>query len=202
MLRDVGLFVPAGELTTLIGGSGAGKTSLADLVIGLVAPVSGEIRIDGVNLNDIDLRAWRRMVGYVPQEMFLLHESVYTNIALGDEDISREQVWHALERVGARAFVEALPQQLDAPVGERGLLLSGGQRQRIAIARAIVRSPQLLILDEATASLDPLTEAAVVRTVAELRGEMTILAITHQQAFADRADHLYRLHDGIVSNAA
>jgi len=100
------------------------------------------------------------------------------------------------------AVVEALPQQLDAPVGERGLLLSGGQRQRIAIARAIVRSPQLLILDEATASLDPLTEAAVVRTVAELRGEMTILAITHQQAFADRADHLYRLHDGIVSNAA
>lgn len=202
VLRDVSLFVPAGKLTTLIGGSGAGKTSLADLVIGLVAPLSGEIRIDGVRLDDIDLRAWRRMVGYVPQEMFLLHESVYTNIALGDEDISREQVWHALERVGARVFVEAMPGQLDAPVGERGLLLSGGQRQRIAIARAIVRSPQLLILDEATASLDPLTEAAVVRTVAELRGDMTILAITHQQAFADRADHLYRLHDGVVSNAA
>ncbi|MGR9091966.1 MAG: ABC transporter ATP-binding protein [Gammaproteobacteria bacterium] len=202
VLRDVSLFVPAGKLTTLIGGSGAGKTSLADLVIGLVAPLSGNIRIDGVNLNDIDLRAWRRMVGYVPQEMFLLHESVYTNIALGDDDISREQVWSALERVGARAFVEALPLQLDAPVGERGLLLSGGQRQRIAIARAIVRAPRLLILDEATASLDPLTEAAVVRTVAELRGEMTILAITHQQAFAERADYLYRLHDGIVSNAA
>lgn len=202
VLRDVSLFVPAGKLTTLIGGSGAGKTSLADLVIGLVAPVSGNIRIDGVNLDDIDLRAWRRMVGYVPQEMFLLHESVYTNIALGDDDISPEQVWLALERVGARAFVEALPLQLDSPVGERGLLLSGGQRQRIAIARAIVRAPQLLILDEATASLDPLTEAAVVRTVAELRGEMTILAITHQQAFAERADILYRLHDGIVSNAA
>jgi len=202
VLRDVSLFVPAGRLTTLVGESGAGKTSLADLIIGLVSPSRGTVRIDGVSLDDIDIRAWRRQVGYVPQELFLLHESVYTNIALGDPGITEEHVWLALDRVGARSFVEALPDKLDAPVGERGLLLSGGQRQRIAIARAIVCSPELLILDEATASLDPETENAVASTVAELRGDMTILAITHQKAFAERADRLYRLHDGIISHAA
>ena len=202
VLRGVSLFVPAGRLTTLIGASGAGKTSLADLIVGLVAPAAGTIRIDGADIADIDLRAWRRMIGYVPQELFLLHESIYTNVALGDPDIGRADVWQALERVGARRFVEALPEGLDAPVGERGLLLSGGQRQRIAIARAIVCRPELLILDEATASLDPITEHAVVTTVAELRGEMTILAITHQKAFAERADRVYRLEDGLISNAA
>jgi len=202
VLEDVNLFIAAGKLTTLVGASGAGKTSLADLIVGLVSPLRGTIKVDGVDLNEIDIRAWRRMIGYVPQELFLLHESIYTNIALGDPDISREQVWQALHKVGAEAFVQALPEQLDAPVGERGLLLSGGQRQRIAIARAIVSMPRLLILDEATASLDPVTENAVVATVPGLRGEMTILAITHQKAFAERADYVYRLHEGMVSVAA
>ncbi len=202
ILKDVSLFIPAGKLTTLIGASGAGKTSLADLIVGLITPERGTLTIDGIDFNDIDVRAWRGQIGYVPQELFLLHESVYTNIALGDPAITHEQVWRALDRVGARAFIEALPQGLDAPVGERGLLLSGGQRQRIAIARAIVCEPKLLILDEATAALDPVTEAAVVATVAELRGDMTILAITHQKAFAERADRVYRVHDGAVSAAA
>jgi len=202
VLTNVDLFIPAGKLTTLVGASGAGKTSLADMIVGLVMPEHGVIEIDGLDLNTVDLRGWRKMVGYVPQELFLLHESVFTNIALGDRDISEEQVWRALERVGARAFVEALPEKIHASVGERGLLLSGGQRQRIAIARAIVCAPKLLILDEATASLDPITENAVVATVAELRGAMTILAITHQKAFADHADQVYRVHDGVVSAAA
>jgi ATP-binding cassette, subfamily C, bacterial len=199
VLKDVTLFIPAGKLTTLIGASGAGKTSLADIVVGLVTPDRGTIRIDGMDLKDVDIRAWRRMIGYVPQEMFLLHESVFTNITLGDPEISERQVWLALERVGARAFVEALTEKLQAPVGERGLLLSGGQRQRIAIARAIVCAPKLLILDEATASLDPVTENAVVATVADLRGEMTILAITHQKAFGDHSDQVYRIRDGAIS---
>jgi ATP-binding cassette subfamily C protein len=151
---------------------------------------------------EIDIRRWRGMTGYVPQELFLLNESIFTNVALGDPAIDEEQIWWALERVGARAFVDALPEKLAAPVGERGLLLSGGQRQRIALARAIVCRPKLLILDEATASLDPVTENAVVSTVANLRGDMTILAITHQQAFAERADTVYRVHDRTVSYTA
>jgi ATP-binding cassette subfamily C protein len=202
VLDAVNLFIPAGKLTTLIGASGAGKTSLADMIVGLVSPTSGSITIDGVDIAEIDIRRWRGMTGYVPQELFLLNETIFTNIALGDPAIDDEQVWWALERVGARAFVEALPEKLASPVGERGLLLSGGQRQRIALARAIVCRPRLLILDEATASLDPATENAVVRTVANLRGDMTILAITHQQAFAERADNVYRVHDRTVSKAA
>ena len=201
ILDDVNLFVPAGKLTTLIGGSGAGKTSIADMMVGLVSPSRGTIRIDNVDLNDIDIRRWREMIGYVPQELFLLNESILTNIALGDPSVSEKDVWRALERVGAKAFVEALPDQLLASVGERGLLLSGGQRQRIALARAIVCSPSLLILDEATASLDPVTEYAVAATVAELRGDMTILAITHQKAFADHADVVYRVQNGSVDKA-
>ncbi|HJP34970.1 MAG TPA: ABC transporter ATP-binding protein [Gammaproteobacteria bacterium] len=201
VLANVNVFVPAGKLTTLIGASGAGKTSLADMIVGLVTPESGTVLVDGVDLNDIDIRAWRTMIGYVPQELYLLHESIFTNVTLGDTEISEAQVWRALERVGARTFVDGLPEKLHAPVGERGLLLSGGQRQRIAIARAIVRTPTLLVLDEATASLDPIAENAVVSTVAALRGDMTILAITHQKAFADRADHVYRVEDGAVSDA-
>ncbi|MFT4560793.1 MAG: ATP-binding cassette subfamily C protein [Gammaproteobacteria bacterium] len=202
ILDDVNLFVPAGKLTTLIGASGAGKTSIADMMVGLVSPSQGTISIDDVDLNDIDLRRWREMIGYVPQELFLLNENIFTNVALGDSTISEIDVWRALERVGAKAFVEALPDQLLASVGERGLLLSGGQRQRIALARAIVCSPSLLILDEATASLDPVTEYAVAATVAELRGDMTILAITHQKAFADHADVVYKVQNGSVDKAA
>ncbi|MFT4580412.1 MAG: ATP-binding cassette subfamily C protein [Gammaproteobacteria bacterium] len=202
ILDDVNLFVPAGKLTTLLGGSGAGKTSIADMMVGLVSPSHGTISIDNVNLNDIDIRRWREMIGYVPQELFLLNESIFTNIALGDPSLSDDDVWLALERVGAKAFVEALPNQLSASVGERGLLLSGGQRQRIALARAIVCSPSLLILDEATASLDPITEYAVAATVAQLRGDMTILAITHQKAFADHADVVYTVQNGSVDKAA
>ena len=138
----------------------------------------------------------------MPQEVFLLHDNIFTNITLGDDDISQAQVWQALKRVGAESFVAALPNQLHEPVGERGLLLSGGQRQRIALARAIVRDPALLILDEATASLDPLTEAQVVDTVASLCGAMTVLAITHQRAFAERANRVYRVADGGVTCAA
>ncbi|MCP3984640.1 MAG: ABC transporter ATP-binding protein [bacterium] len=198
VLDHASLFLPAGGLTTLVGASGAGKTSLADLLIGLVQPGSGTIRLDGVDLEDIDLQAWRRMVGYVPQELFLLHESVLVNVTLGDPDLSEADVWRALERAGAREFVERMDDGLASPVGERGALLSGGQRQRIAIARAIVREPRFLILDEATASLDPDTEEAIVRSVALMRGEMTILAITHRLAFTERADRAYRIENGRI----
>ncbi len=193
VLRNASLEVPAGQITALLGPSGAGKTTIADLASGLLQPEGGEVLIDGVPLAEIDLARWRAMIGYVPQEMFLLNDSVRANVTLGDDAFDDAAVESALRRAGAWDFVAALPQGVDTPVGERGSLLSGGQRQRISIARALVRNPQLLILDEATTGLDAETEAAVWRAIGKLRGETTVLAISHQPAARTVADRVYRI---------
>jgi ATP-binding cassette subfamily C protein len=196
VLTGVSLEMPAGRMTVLIGPSGSGKTSIVDLVTGLVKPRSGEIRVDGVPLTSIDLAAWRSRIGYVPQEMLLLHESVRFNITLGDTKYSEADVEHALKSAGAWDFVCALPQGMDTPVGERGARLSGGQRQRVAIARALVHRPLLLILDEATANLDPATAAAIMATMRSLRDEVTVLAVSHQHSLLEGADVVYRIEHG------
>ena len=179
-----------------MGPSGSGKTTIIDLVIGLLRPESGEVDIDGVPMAQIDLRAWRQMVGYVPQETVLLHDSVVQNVTLGDPSISEARVIEVLEQAGAWGFVQALPEGLHTSVGERGGRLSGGQRQRIAIARALINRPQLLILDEATSALDPDSEAAIIATLQALKSRLTILAITHNSALADAADVVHHLSPG------
>jgi ATP-binding cassette subfamily C protein len=196
LLDGASLRIPAGEITALVGVSGSGKTTLADLLAGLAAPDAGEIRVDGVPLGELDLRAWRRSIGYVPQEMFLLHDTVAQNVSLGDPSVGAADVEAALRQAGAWEFVSALPQGVDTPVGERGSQLSGGQRQRVSVARALVHRPRLLILDEATAALDPETERALWATLAGLRGRTTILAISHQSMLRDVADRVYRIEDG------
>jgi ATP-binding cassette subfamily C protein len=196
VLDGLSLSIPAGEITAVIGASGAGKTTIVDLVTGLVRPDRGTVRVDGVPLTELDTRLWRRTLGYVPQEMLLLHDTVRTNVTLGDPAIESDRVEAALRDAGAWGFVSELPEGMDSSVGERGGLLSGGQRQRIAIARALVHHPRLLILDEATAALDPESEAAVWEAVARLRGRMTILAISHQPALTDVARRIYRIEKG------
>jgi ATP-binding cassette, subfamily C, bacterial len=198
VLRNASLTVPAGSFTTIMGLSGAGKTTIADLTIGLLRPQQGEILIDNVPLEQVDLRQWRRMIGYVPQESFLLHETVLWNVTLGDPEVNEADVEVALRAAGAWEFVAELPQQIHSSVAERGMALSGGQRQRIAIARALARRPKLLILDEVTSSLDPQTEAAICRTLQGLRGGLTILAISHQPAVVEAADRIYRIQSGEV----
>ncbi len=196
ILERASCIIPAGHVTLLIGPSGTGKTSTVDLIAGLLQPQSGAVAIDGVPLTSMDLTAWRTAIGYVPQEMLLLHESVFANVTLGDSGLTEADVKAALRAAEAWEFVQSLPDGMSTRVGERGARLSGGQRQRIAIARALVHAPQLLILDEATTALDPESEAAICQTVQRLRGTMTILAISHQPALLDIADHVYRLEAG------
>ena len=198
ILKNASLTFPAGAITAIVGPSGAGKTTVADLVIGLLRPQKGEVWIDDLPLAQVDLRRWRRMIGYVPQETLLLHDTVFINVTLGDRDIRPADVEKALRASGAWEFVSALPKGVDDVVGERGHKLSGGQRQRIAIARALVHKPKLLILDEATTALDPENEAAICTTLRKLRGEITILAISHQPAVLEVADQAYRLEDAAL----
>ncbi len=197
VLNKLSLDIPGGSLTTLTGPSGAGKTTIIDLIIGLLKQQSGEILIDNMPLGSLELREWRRMIGYVPQETILLHDSILHNVTLGDPEYSDRDAEAALRAAGAWEFVAALPQGIHSVVGERGGRLSGGQRQRVVIARALVHRPKLLILDEATSALDPASEAAIARSIEELRGgQLTILAISHQKRLVDAADHVYRLQDG------
>ncbi|WP_448507290.1 ABC transporter ATP-binding protein [Immundisolibacter sp.] len=202
VLDSINLTIPAGQLTTLIGPSGAGKTTLVDIVIGLLQPQSGQVLIDGRPLPELDRQAWRRMIGYVPQDTLLLHDSVLVNVTLGDPDLSRHDAERALRQAGAWEFVAHLAQGLDTPVGERGGKLSGGQRQRIAIARALVHRPALLILDEPTSALDAAAEAAVRDTLRDLKGRYTLLAITHRPALLDVSDHVFHIVDGALRPAS
>jgi len=195
------LELPAGSFTTLTGPSGSGKSTILDLILGFVQPQAGSVRVDGVALAALDTRAWRRMIGYVPQETLLLHDSIARNVTLGDTAFTRLEVQHALQMAGAWEFVQALPEGIDHVVGERGGGLSGGQRQRIMIARALLRRPQLLILDEATSALDQESETAICATLEALRGSMTILAISHRPALAGVSDRVLRL-DQIAARPA
>ncbi|WP_271200774.1 ABC transporter ATP-binding protein [Methylopila turkensis] len=192
--------IPRGLVTTITGGSGAGKTTTVDLLLGLNEPQSGEVLIDETPLGDLDIIAWRRMTGYVPQDLILFHDTLEANVTLGQPEFDAADVARALEAAGASDFVAGLPEGLKTVVGERGARLSGGQRQRIAIARALIHRPTLLILDEATTALDPETEANIVRNVVELARDtgLTVLAISHQPAWARAADHVVHLAEGRV----
>jgi ATP-binding cassette subfamily C protein len=202
VLDEVCLDISAGALVAIVGGSGSGKTTLVDLIAGLYAPTGGRILIDGVDLDEIDLTAWRSQIGYVPQEMLLLNESIRYNVTLGDPSISTEEVERALRLAGAWGFVHSDPQGVEAPVGERGAKLSGGQRQRIAIARALVTRPSILILDEVTTALDPATEAEICETLSSLRGDVTIVSISHQPAMRAVADETWTMEAGRLTRGA
>ncbi|MFM8746703.1 MAG: ABC transporter ATP-binding protein [Aestuariivirga sp.] len=199
VLRGVSLEIPANAVTVLSGPSGAGKTTIIDLLIGLHRPDRGRILIGARPLSEVDIVAWRKQIGYVPQELGLFHATVRANITLGDTSISDRQIEEALRQAGALDFVSRLPGGLSASVGEMGGKLSGGQRQRLSLARALVMKPHVLILDEVTSALDPRTEAEIVENISRLGGRYTIVVITHRPAWTGIADRLYRVDEGTVT---
>jgi ATP-binding cassette subfamily C protein len=202
VLREVSFTIPARSLTTIVGPSGAGKTTLVDLIIGLYRPDSGTVLIDETPLSEADLKRWREKIGYVPQEQILLHDSILENVTLSDPQLTEADAERALRAAGAWDFVSALPKGIHTVTGERGAKLSGGQRQRIMIARALAHRPTLLILDEPTSALDPESEKVIEDTLRELRKDYTILAVSHQRSLINAADQVFRLEQCEPGRAA
>ena len=199
VLRGVSVALPARVTTALVGPSGAGKTTLADLAVGLLAPTAGRVLIDGMPLAGRRMSGWRDSVALVPQDPFLFHDTVRANLLWALPSANEAEMWRALAMASAEDFVRRLPCGLDTPVGDRGARLSGGERQRVALARALLRQPEFLVLDEATNSLDTGNEAVILDALAALRGHMTLLIISHQASVLRCADHVIPLEQGTVA---
>ncbi len=197
--RDVSLTLKAGRVTALMGLSGAGKTTLADIASGLLVPQKGTVRVDGRALGEGDLAAWRRCVSMVTRDDFLVPDTIRANIALGAAGLEEAAIWEALELVDFAGRVRAMPEGLDTMLGDRGHTLSAGERQRIALARALARRPLVLVMDEATSALNPLDEAAIVARLERLKGRMTVLLIAHRASSVTRADHVAVLEEGVLT---
>ena len=198
VLKDLTLHIAAGTFVGVVGPSGAGKTTLVDLLLGLLHPSHGTVEVDGILLNKSNQEEWRSRVGYVPQDTFLLDGTIRDNVVFhrsltGDVD---GRVWRALEAAHLADVVRLLPAGIDSPVGERGVRLSGGQRQRLGIARALLGEPSVLVLDEATSALDGSTEAAIARTISALRGTLTLVVIAHRLSTLRSCDELILLEGG------
>jgi ATP-binding cassette, subfamily C, bacterial len=200
-VRDATLSIEAGRTTAIVGPSGAGKSTIADLLMGLLFPDGGAVRIDGVALTPERARRWRECLGYVAQDAVLFHDTIRANLLWGAPDASETDLTASLALAAADDFVARLPQGLDTVVGDRGVSLSGGERQRIALARALLRRPSLLILDEATSNVDAETEARIQGAIASLHGHTTVLVITHRLAMVRTADFIYVVDEGRVVEA-
>ncbi|MET9801784.1 ABC transporter ATP-binding protein [Streptomyces sp. NPDC006368] len=197
-LDGVDLTVPAGETVALVGGSGAGKSTVLNLVLGFHRATGGRVLLDGRDLNELDLRSYRRFVSVVPQESILFEESVRDNVAYGLPDVDEAAIRQALRDANAAEFVDRLPEGLDTVVGERGARLSGGQRQRLAIARALIRDPRVLVLDEATSALDTRSEALIQQALARLVAGRTVFIVAHRLSTVRNADRIVVLEQGRV----
>ena len=195
-IDDVTLTIQPGESVAFVGPSGSGKSTLLNLALGLLAPTSGRVLVDGMDLRDIDLRSYRRQVAVVPQEPVLFQGSIRENVAYGLEAVSDEELREALRLANASGFIDELPLGWDTVVGERGGRLSGGQRQRIAIARALVRDPRVLLLDEATSALDAESERAVREALDHLKEGRTTLIVAHRLSTIRSASRIAVLHSG------
>ena len=198
-ITDFNLKVEAGETIALVGHSGAGKSTLLNLIIGFMQPTSGTILLDGRDLNTIDRRTYRRFISVVSQETILFEGTVRENILYGKEDISESELKQAIKDANAYEFICELPQGLETTIGENGVKLSGGQRQRLAIARALIRNPRVLILDEATASLDTASESLIQSALERLMQQRTTFVVAHRFSTIRQADRIVVLEKGKIA---
>ena len=206
VLHDVNVEVPVNQTVALVGESGAGKSTLVDMMTLMLKPRTGEVRIDGVPHDEIDLASWRDQIGYVSQETVVFDDTVANNISLWRGDIEadpalRERVFHAAERAHADHFIRDLPNGYQTVVGDRGVRLSGGQRQRLFVARELFKEPNLLLLDEATSDLDTASEQHIQDSIDALKGEVTVVIIAHRLSTVKNADRVYVLDEGWVIEA-
>lgn len=192
--------IPIGKSVGIVGTSGAGKTTVVDILLGLLRLQSGEILADGVEVRE-HYQSWLKNIGYIPQSIFMIDSTIRKNVAFGyaDEDIDDEKVWRALKEAQLDEFVRGLPDGLDTSIGERGIRISGGQRQRIGIARALFEDPEVLVLDEATSALDNETEAAIMDSINRLHGKKTLIIIAHRLQTIEKCDMVYRVENGKVA---
>ena len=198
-LDDVSVEVSRGEAVGIIGSSGAGKSTLVDVLLGLLTPSTGSIEVDGRSIAS-NVRGWQRLIGYVPQSIYLIDDTIRKNVAFGvpEREIDDRAVQRALHAAQLDEFVQSLPSGIDTIVGERGVRLSGGQRQRIGIARALYHDPEVLVLDEATSSLDTETERGVMDSVRDLLGSKTIIIVAHRVSTVSYCSRVYRMEEGRV----
>jgi len=199
VLDRVSLHFFAGEAVGFVGQSGSGKSTLIDIMLGLLEPQSGSVLINGQTIENVK-QSWQKQIGYIPQTIFLMDDSLRRNIAIGiaDKEIDEVAIVEALKSAQLEEFVASLPEGLDTVVGERGVRLSGGQRQRIGIARALYHRPSVLVLDEATSSLDTETEHGVMQAVQALQGDKTVIIVAHRLSTVEYCDRLYRLDAGRI----
>jgi subfamily B ATP-binding cassette protein MsbA len=200
VLENIDLIIPRGEVVALVGPSGAGKSTLVNLIPRFFDVTEGRILIDGRDLRDVKLESLRRLIGNVTQETILFNDTVRNNIAYGRPDVALEQVQAAAKAALAHDFIERLPEKYDTIIGEKGFRLSGGERQRLAIARALLKNAPILILDEATSSLDLQSESLVQAALANLMQGRTSLVIAHRLSTVRRATRIVVLEDGKISD--
>ncbi len=198
ILNQLNLTISAGRTTVIVGPSGGGKSTLADMIMGLLKPDSGSVLLDGKPLDGDTIQAWRESSAYVPQESLLFHNTIRENLLWAKPDASEEEIWEALRLASADEFIAKAPEGLDTMVGDRGVRMSGGERQRLALARALLRKPTLLLLDEATSQLDKENERRIIDALEALRGRMTVVFISHRMSAAKCADRVVVIDRGRV----
>jgi ABC-type multidrug transport system fused ATPase/permease subunit len=200
VLKDISLIFEKGKTTAIVGPSGVGKSTLVDLIVRIFEPTSGKITVDGVNLKECKIETWLSKIGFVSQDTFIFNASIANNIAFNSEDAELSEIIKAAKEANAHDFIAMLPKGYETVVGDRGMKLSGGQRQRIAIARAIFRKPEILILDEATSSLDNVSEALIQDTISKISKDHTVIVIAHRLSTIRNADKIVVLNEGRITD--